>query len=87
MKSQFFDHRGRHVVIDNEIGRGGEGAVYELAGSPRHVAKIYHNPVDLEKENKLALMLELGDDSLQKIAAWPLATLHDRVGGPTRGRI
>ena len=87
MKSQFFDHRGRHVVIDNEIGRGGEGAVYELAGSPRHVAKIYHNPVDLEKENKLALMLELGDDSLQKIAAWPLATLHDRVGGPTRGLI
>lgn len=87
MKRQFFDHQGRRVVIENEIGKGGEGAVYELSGTRKHVAKIYHNPVDPEKDNKLALMLHLGDDSLQKIAAWPLATLHDRAGGPTRGLI
>ena len=87
MTRQVFDHQGRPVVIGKELGRGGEGAVYEVGGSRDYVAKIYWKPVAPEKAQKLLLMIRLGAESLRQFAAWPVASLHQRVGGPTLGLV
>jgi len=87
MTRQVFDQQGRPVVIGKELGRGGEGAVFEVSGSRDYVAKIYHKPAVPEKAQKLALMIRLGGDSLKQFAAWPIASLHETLGGPTRGLV
>ena len=87
MTRQVFDQQGRPVVIGRELGRGGEGAVFEVPGSRDYVAKIYHKPAVPEKAQKLALMIRLGGDSLKQFAAWPVASLHETAGGPTKGLV
>lgn len=87
MTRQVFDQNGRPVVIGKELGCGGEGAVFEISGSRDYVAKIYHKSAVPEKAHKLALMIRLGGDSLKEFAAWPTASLHETVGGPTKGLV
>ena len=82
---QLVDHRGRPVKTGKELGRGGEGAVFEIQGLQNYVAKIYLKAASVEKAQKLALMIRLGGESLNKIAAWPVASLHEHPGGPTIG--
>lgn len=53
------------------IGRGGEGAVYEIAGDSSRVAKIHHHPKP-ELGPKIAAMMPLKTDKLLTLAAWPL---------------
>ncbi len=87
MVRRFIDQNGTSVVLGQELGSGGEGAVYEISGIPGLVAKIYHAPVTLEKAEKLRLMTGMGDAGLFKFASWPKATLHDRSGGPVTGLV
>ncbi|HET8629548.1 MAG TPA: hypothetical protein VFL91_19190 [Thermomicrobiales bacterium] len=79
------DSRGRPVVLDALVARGGEGAVYLVAQRPDLVAKLYHAPAGAEKAAKLAAMVRLANGRLQALAAWPVETLHDRPGGAVRG--
>ncbi len=81
-----FDSKGVSVPLGKKLGTGGEGSVYEVPAVGNDiVAKIYHEMVSLEKQVKLQGMVKVGDESLKKIAAWPLATLHTAVGGHIRG--
>jgi DNA-binding helix-hairpin-helix protein with protein kinase domain len=54
------------VVLDREIGRGGEGSVWSIAGvSPSPVvAKFYHQGLSPEKAKKIEAMCRLKSDSL-----------------------
>lgn len=70
------DAQGREVVLGAELGRGGEGSVYEIVGSQDRVAKVYHERVSRGKEAKLIAMAGLTSDALVRIGAWPTATLH-----------
>lgn len=70
-----FDDQGRRVSIAAELGRGGEAAVYSVEGQPTLVAKIYHQPPDAEKAEKLCRMVELQSERLLALAAWPVATV------------
>lgn len=79
------DSQGREVRVGHELGRGGEGTVYEIAGASDRVAKIYHERVSHGKEAKLTAMASLATDALLKIAAWPMATLHAEKGGHLTG--
>jgi DNA-binding helix-hairpin-helix protein with protein kinase domain len=63
-----------------ELGRGGEGAVFELADRADCVAKIYHSPPDPQKANKLVAMASGCTERLASIAAWPLETIHEPSG-------
>jgi len=81
------DSRGRPVALGREIGRGGEGAVFEIAGDPAAVAKVYHDPVDNTKVDKLTTMSRLANPNLLKVAAWPTGTLHARSNGALTGII
>jgi DNA-binding helix-hairpin-helix protein with protein kinase domain len=62
------------------IGRGGEGTVYEIAGSPKYVAKLYAEEPTSEKVSKLIAMIKVGDEGLLKIAGWPTDLITDSRG-------
>ncbi len=72
---QIIDSNGHRVQLGDELGRGGEGAVFKVAGDPTLVAKIYHNPIDSEKVAKLRLLTRVVDKELTSIAAWPTSLL------------
>ena len=83
---ELFDATGRAVPLSRKIGSGGEGDIYEVpAVSPELVAKIYREPLNRDKQEKLVAMVQSGDDGLQKTAAWPTTTLHIGRTGPVRG--
>jgi len=84
--TDLFDSTGRRVPLGKKLGTGGEGTVYEVPALGNDiVAKIYHVAVSPDKQAKLRGMVKRCDESLKKIAAWPLETLHMTAGGPIRG--
>jgi DNA-binding helix-hairpin-helix protein with protein kinase domain len=72
------DSTGKTVVLGPEVGRGGEGVVYELASNALLVAKIYHRPLDVTRAKKISAMVFTGNPEVIKFAAWPLSVLHDK---------
>lgn len=81
----FYNSDGEVIKLGRELGRGGEGAVFELSEDAAQVAKIYHEPIDLEKSEKLGQMVALKSEKLLKLAAWVTDTLHDTPHGKTVG--
>ena len=75
----------RALVLDQEIGKGGEGSVWAIAGETSVVAKFYHNGLEAEKARKIEAMCRLRSDSLLKIAAWPITTLKAKPSGAPDG--
>ena len=67
------------VCLGQELGRGGEGAVFAIDGQ-KDVAKIYSAPPDARKIQKLVRMAETASPTLCKIAAWPIDWLTDKRG-------
>lgn len=59
--------------------------MFEVAGHRDLVAKLYHQAVEPEKAAKLETMVRLRTDRLQRLAAWPVETLHDRQRGAVAG--
>lgn len=80
---QVLDRTGR-VSLGPELARGGEGAVYEVAGRPEMVAKIYHEEVSPTRAAKLEAMLALRNPALANLTAWPTDILR-QSNGRTRG--
>ena len=80
-----FDGTGQIVSLGREIGRGGEGSVYELSHDSRHVAKIYHLPVSRDKAAKLESMVRSVTADLAAVAAWPIRTLYLQPQGNLAG--
>jgi len=72
------DSRGP-VSLGKLIGKGGEGAVYEIAGDSSRVAKIHHHPKP-ELGPKIAAMMPLKSDKLLTLAAWPLDVAFSTKG-------
>lgn len=72
------------ICLGQELGRGGEGAVFAIDGQQDRVAKIYSVPPDARKIQKLTAMTEVASPSLLRIAAWPVDLLTD-INGLVRG--
>lgn len=70
----------RGIRLGQQIGRGGEGAVFVVEGQEERAAKIYSSPPDRRKAKKLAAMSEAANRDLLKIAAWPDVLLRDNEG-------
>ena len=77
---KLFDIHRKPIQLLKEIGRGGEGAVYEIQGHDSIVAKIYFKCPDPEKAEKVITMTKLGNDRLTKLATWPLFSIHNSSG-------
>ena len=63
-----------------ELARGGEGAIYEIAGRRDVVAKLYLKAIDRERSEKISALVSLGNEKLQALTAWPIEALRDAAG-------
>lgn len=81
----FYDSKNQPYVLGEQLGRGGEGAVFSLNEDLTIVAKIYHEPIEEEKAEKLRWMAENKDENLLKIAAWVIDVLYDKPNGNVVG--
>ncbi|MFN3380093.1 MAG: helix-hairpin-helix domain-containing protein [Runella zeae] len=73
----YLNSLGKKILLGNKIGSGGEGAVFEVSNYDNEiVAKIYHTEVSRHKQAKLHAMLKSNNESIQKIATWPIDSLH-----------
>lgn len=79
-KHAFFDQDGKPIIMGKELGKGGEGTVFELQNNSSIAAKIYFNPPDTEKASKILSMATCSNDRLLKLASWPLQSIHSRSG-------
>ena len=82
------------IQLGRELGKGGEGTIYEIAGAPDRVAKIYHSNQPLsEKEEKLHSMIAnppvRGNATSHMAMAWPreLVYKHGRFAGYVMPRV
>src|SRR5713101_7373402 len=76
-----FDLAGRPLHLGSELGRGGEGTVYEQRDRSDVAVKLYHKPLNPEKSAKIAAMAKFGNERLLKLTAWPTEPI--RVGSRT----
>jgi DNA-binding helix-hairpin-helix protein with protein kinase domain len=85
--SQFFDDNGHPILTGAQLGRGGEGAVFDVSGQPNWVAKLYHRPIPAAKREKLSAMVKCASPEILAFAAWPVTTLRRSKGGEVAGFI
>ncbi|WP_341282220.1 hypothetical protein [Paenibacillus sp. FSL H8-0537] len=71
---------GSIVYLDSELGRGGEGSVYSVKANSNTVAKIYHQSITNEKQEKIKTMVNLKSDSILTFTTWPTDTLRNANG-------
>jgi DNA-binding helix-hairpin-helix protein with protein kinase domain len=66
--------------MGKEMGRGGEGSVFEVLGEPSLVAKVYHKrPLPEGQVAKLEAMVACWSSGLEAISAWPRSLLFDPI--------
>ena len=64
------------VQLGREIGKGGEGIVFEVTGHPSLVAKVYHQTPSSDTIAKLEAIVACGSPELELISAWPHSLLY-----------
>jgi DNA-binding helix-hairpin-helix protein with protein kinase domain len=75
-----FDSISNPVPLGKQLGRGGEGSVYEVENDPALVAKVYHKtPLSVEQVAKLHALAYCWSSSLEAISAWPRSMLFDPI--------
>lgn len=85
MAQTLYTSKGMSIDIGRELGKGGEGAVFEVPSLSGQVAKLYHKAPDAKKQAKLSFMASTADTQLLDYVAWPQDTLHPSRGGPVIG--
>lgn len=68
---------GRPIVLRSELGRGGEGTVYEIDGDIKLAAKIYHPEKASERREKLLSMVQANWHAQASNVAFPIDALFD----------
>ena len=69
LPSQVFDAKGNPIKLGRQLGRGGEGAVFDAPSEPDYVAKIYHAAVPSDKAEKIQGMASHFSTKLLEFAA------------------
>jgi DNA-binding helix-hairpin-helix protein with protein kinase domain len=64
------------VQLGKQLGKGGEGVVYEVVGQPGLVAKVYLRDIPAERAEKLRAMSQLLTPKLAALTAWPHDVLY-----------
>jgi DNA-binding helix-hairpin-helix protein with protein kinase domain len=81
---------GRSVVLGNELGKGGEGIVYELQGNVALAAKLYHKDKAAERQQKIEAIVAAQWHKTTSCVAFPIDALLTAQGqflGFTMARI
>jgi DNA-binding helix-hairpin-helix protein with protein kinase domain len=77
----FTGQHSEQYVTGRELGKGGEGNVYELQSHPALVLKRYNEPPTKQKLQKLQLMATMRTPAIEAFAAWPIDVVDDGNGG------
>jgi DNA-binding helix-hairpin-helix protein with protein kinase domain len=85
MAKTLYTSSGSAIDVGRELGKGGEGSVFELPTLNNQVAKLYHKTPGAKKQAKLSYMASIADAQLLDYVAWPQDTLHPNPGGPVIG--
>lgn len=75
----YFGQKGTYIT-SKEIGKGGEGSVYELSSHSSLVLKVYSESITKENIQKLKLMASLYNIHLDKYTAWVNDVITDTNG-------
>jgi len=77
MLHEVVDANGEKFLLDELIGKGGEGSVFAVEGKPSLAAKIFHqSPLAPETTAKLQAMAARRTQGLDGIAAWPRSIVY-----------
>lgn len=68
------------VRLGKQLGKGGEGTVFEVEGRPDSAAKIYLSAVSSERAEKLVAMAAVRTAALDQLTAWPTDVLRQPDG-------
>jgi DNA-binding helix-hairpin-helix protein with protein kinase domain len=77
--TRYLDGNGSTLALGEELGKGGEGAVFALR-DPKLCAKIYHNPLDADRARKIRAMAGIATDTLSRLTSWPMDLVMDDKG-------
>jgi DNA-binding helix-hairpin-helix protein with protein kinase domain len=80
-KRVVYNSNGKQIPLGPELGRGGEGIVFRLA-QPEFLVKLYSQTLREEQRAKLLDMVQLKNERLLRISAWPYQIANDRFGQP-----
>ena len=69
-----------NYTTTQEIGKGGEGYVYELANNLSLVMKVYFEELSQAKIQKLQLMVAMANPQIDAYSAWPKDIVKDQHG-------
>ena len=76
--------RNGPVKLGALLGKGAEGAVYEVLGKPDTAAKVYLAQISAERTEKLIAMQAINSPVLSQLTAWPTDLLklpNGKIGG------
>lgn len=76
----FFGINNESYVAAGELGRGGEGTVFDLQNRVGLVLKKYKAPLSEEKTKKLLAMVAMRSEEIETYAAWPVDLVRDEKG-------
>lgn len=80
-----YTNKGSVITLGKQLGRGGEGSVYEIVGSATQVAKLYHEAPTVAKQRKLQYMASSANSDILGYVAWPEMTLSEQPNGRVVG--
>ncbi|PQJ12700.1 hypothetical protein CJD36_002850 [Flavipsychrobacter stenotrophus] len=76
----FHGSHSEQYITGRELGRGGEGTVYELQNDGSRVLKQYNEPLSPLQIQKLQTMVGMRNPAIEAYAAWPSALVADDKG-------
>ena len=76
MSRQFKTHTGRPILLAGELGKGGEGIVYEVQGDTKVAAKLYHRDKANERREKIEAIVGAGWYKITPSVAFPIDSLY-----------
>ncbi len=79
MQAVYTGLNGKKYSPGRKIGQGGEGAVFDVTEDAEMVIKLYTDPLEQNKIDKLVYMTTLANPELLRFAAWPLDVVRDNA--------
>jgi len=76
----YYGQHNEQYITSREIGRGGEGCVFELASHGDLVLKVYNEPPADNRKRKLRHMVDMRSKDIEAYAAWPVDLVSDAGG-------
>lgn len=76
----FYGSNSEQYITGRELGRGGEGIVYELQNDGSRVLKHYTEPLSPRRIQKLHKMVAMYSPAIAAYAAWPEGLVRDSAG-------